>query len=151
MLQAMRHLQAEGVPYASLSLVPWIRCGQPLAGDSVKFRWFTRLWWRLGNSLYDVRGMYHFKSRFRPHYREIFLASYPQTYWFTLVAIALTWRLLPVNPLRWLAHWWRDRRDPSRRSLAEPAPEPARMIQRLACAAPPLPQPAGNVLHEDPA
>jgi phosphatidylglycerol lysyltransferase len=131
MLQTLRRLQAERVRYASLSLVPWVRCDQPLEGDSWLFRSFTKLWWRLGNSLYDVRGIYHFKSRFRPHYRPLYLASWPRTYVLTLVAIGFTWGLLPFNPLRWLRHWWRDRRDPSRQSLAEPELSGERTVVRL--------------------
>ena len=126
MLQAMRQLKSEGVPYASLSLIPWLRSGLLMKGGSYVMTWASSFMWNHGNALYDVRGMYHFKSRFRPHWRETYIASLPSFGWSGILAIGRSWGLWRVNPLRLLSHWWRDWRDPARKSLAVPSfrPEP---------------------------
>lgn len=131
MLQTMRQLQTEKVPYVSLSLIPWIRSSVRLAGDSVLMRFVNYFLWTCGSALYDVRGMYHFKSRFRPHWRELYIASKPGIGVTSVAAIGMTWGLLKVNPLRVIAHWWRDRSDKSRQSLAEPPWRPERVIRSL--------------------
>jgi phosphatidylglycerol lysyltransferase len=77
MLQAMRQLQAEKVPYVSLSLIPFLRSNAKVAGDSFLMRAVSHCMWRFGAALYDAPGMYHFKSRFRPHWREMYVASLP--------------------------------------------------------------------------
>jgi phosphatidylglycerol lysyltransferase len=131
MLQAMRQLQMEEVPYVSLSLIPWLRSSVRLAGDSLLMRYASHFLWTCGSALYDVRGMYHFKSRFRPHWRELYIASKPGIGISTIAAVGMTWGLLKVNPLRVIAHWWRDRADKSRQSLAEPPWRPERVIRSL--------------------
>ena len=67
-MHAMRAMKAEGVSYFSLSLAPFLRC-TPMVGDSAIFRYVANFWWRFLNPVYDVRGLFHFKSRFRPDYR----------------------------------------------------------------------------------
>lgn len=141
MLQALRQLQAEGVPYVSLSLIPWLRGALWMKGGSRAMTITCFLMWHFGNALYDVRGMYHFKSRFRPHWREMYVAGLPSFGWSSILAIAMSWGLFPVNPLRLLAHWWRDLRDPARKSLAVPSfrPEPVfrnLRVDKLHCATP---------------
>jgi phosphatidylglycerol lysyltransferase len=131
MLQTMRQLQAEKVPYVSLSLVPWLRTNAKVTGDSFLMRAVFYFMWHYGNSLYDVRGMYHFKSRFRPHWREMYIASLPGLGISSVAAIGMSWGLLKVNPLRVIGSWWRDLFDKNRKSLAEPAWRPERLIRNL--------------------
>lgn len=130
-LQVMRQLQREKVRYASLSLVPWLRSDVVFQGASYTMRWASFAMNRYGNALYDVRGMYHFKSRFRPHWRELYVASAPALGWSSIVAIGMSWGLFRVNPFRLLAHWWRDLRDPSRKSLAAPGSRPERTLRSV--------------------
>jgi len=131
MLQAMRQLQAEKVPYVSLCLIPFLRCSTKMTGDSFLLRWVSHFMWFFGAALYDAPGMYHFKSRFRPHWREMYIASRPRITALSIAAMGFTWGLFNANPLRVLSHWWRDWRDPNRKSLAEPGWRPERVIRQL--------------------
>jgi phosphatidylglycerol lysyltransferase len=118
-MSAMRQMQAEGVSYFSLSLSPFVRC-TPVAGDSVMFRSIVNFWWRRLNSIYDVRGLFHFKSRFRPDYREMYLAASPRITVRSLWSMAMTWQLFHFNPLRLIRHGLRLTRSAERQSLALP-------------------------------
>lgn len=132
MLQVMRQLKDEGVPYASLSSVPFLRCGPPISNDDLRFQSACQFFWHAMNWLFDVRGIYHFKSRFRPDYREMFLATYPRMSIRSMYSMGASWELFRVSPLRLMRHaarfWW----DRSRRNgLAEPEPRPERKIRHL--------------------
>ena len=131
MLQVMRQLKSEQVAYVSLSLVPWVRSHAAVSGDSFLMRFVSHCMWRYFNALYDVRGMYHFKSRFRPHWRELYVASSPRLNWTSIASIAFTWGLFRVNPLRLAKNWWQDFFDSSRKSLAEPPWRPEQLIRDL--------------------
>jgi phosphatidylglycerol lysyltransferase len=131
MLQVMRQLKMEKARYVSLSLVPWVRYNATVTGDSSLFRLVNHCLWHYGNALYDVRGMYHFKSRFRPHWREMYVASLPAIDWLSVVGIGMSWGLFRVNPLRVVANWWQMRQDTNRKSLAEPPWRPERVIRNL--------------------
>lgn len=132
MLQIMRRLQEEGVALCSLSLIPTVRCGRAVKGDSWTGRGGFVLWWYGLNWLFDVRGIYHFKSRFRPEYREMYLVSSPKTSLLSLCGMCRTWGVWRVSPWRLvrfsgskLSKWF------SRRSLARPDQRPGRMLRRL--------------------
>ena len=89
-------------------------------------------WWRRMNWLFDVRGIYHYKSRFRPYYREMFLATHPKITCRSLIAAAATWKLFQFNPARLARHAWDiGRRGARRRTLSEPQPRPSRVIREL--------------------
>jgi phosphatidylglycerol lysyltransferase len=123
-------MQVEGVPYVSLSLAPFLRC-TPVAGDSPMFRTVANFWWRRLNGIYDMRGLFHFKSRFRPDYREMFLAADPRITVRSLWSMAMMWRLFAFNPLRLL---WRElwlMRNSERGSLAVPERASDRLIRDL--------------------
>ncbi|HYO26331.1 MAG TPA: DUF2156 domain-containing protein [Lacipirellulaceae bacterium] len=129
-MHAMRQMKSEDVDYFSLSLAPFLRC-TPLVGDSVIFRTVANTWWRFLNPIYDVQGLFHFKSRFRPDYREMYLAAYPRITVRSLLAMAKTWQLFRFNPLRMA---WRSlRRSPSGegRGLATPDRASDRLIRHL--------------------
>jgi len=129
-MYAMRVIKAEGVRYFSLSLVPFLRCN-PVIGDSPIFRFVANSWWRHLNPIYDVRGIFHFKSRFRPDYREMFLASKPRVTIRSLLVIAFIWKLFHFNPLRLLKRSLRRGRTAEYRSLAKPERRSKRVIRQL--------------------
>jgi len=131
MLQALRQLQKEKIRCASLSLIPWLRSAHWMKGGSYVMTVASYGMWHFGNALYDVRGMYHFKSRFRPHWRETYVASLPDFGWSSILTIGILWGLFRVNPFKLFVHWWRDLRDPGRRSLAEPPFRPERIYRQL--------------------
>jgi phosphatidylglycerol lysyltransferase len=158
MMHAMRTMQAEGVSYFSLSLAPFVRC-TPVAGDSAMFRKVVNFWWRFLNPIYDVHGLFHFKSRFRPDYREMFVAANPPLSVRSLVSLSITWQLFHFNPLRLLARSVRLRRSAERRSLVTPdraserllrdlRPKPARAAAALLAAVDTLPA-AELLAHEE--
>ncbi len=129
-MHAMRKMKAEGVQYFSLSLVPFLRCN-PVRGDSPVFRFAANFWWRNLNSIFDVQGIFHFKSRFRPDYREMYLAVHPATTIRSLLVIAYIWKLFHFNPLRLLKRNFRFRRGSKQRSLAMPEQRSKRAIRQL--------------------
>ena len=78
MHEAMRQLQTEGVASVSLCLVPGLRCETPIPGDSPLARWSMVIATRHFSFIHDTRGMYHFKSRFRPIFVNRYLAVRPR-------------------------------------------------------------------------
>jgi phosphatidylglycerol lysyltransferase len=132
MLHVMRQLKDEGVPYASLSSVPFLRCGPPIKNDDLRFQGACQFFWHAMNWLFDVRGIYHFKSRFRPEYREMYLATYPRMSILSMFALGASWELFRISPLRLarhVVHYWRSRK--KRQELATPEPRPERKIRNL--------------------
>lgn len=129
-MHAMREMKVEGVRYFSLSLSPFLRC-TPVRGDSGMYRYVANFWWRNLNSIFDVQGIYHFKSRFRPNYREMFLAAKPGVSIRSLLVIAYLWKLFHFNPLRWLQRRWQQRRTAKQHQLALPERRSKRVIRKL--------------------
>ncbi len=131
-LQVLRQLKDEGVHYGSLSSVPFLRCGPPIKGDDIRFQGVCQIFWHGMNWLFDVRGIYHFKSRFRPHFRELYLATYPRMTYPSMLALLVSWELLRVSPLRLARHlvqYWRSRKQ--RKDLVSPEPFAERKIREL--------------------
>ena len=131
-LQIMRQLKDEGVPYVSLSSVPFIRCGPPIKNDDLRFQGSCQFFWHAMNWLFDVKGIYHFKSRFRPDFREMCVATYPQMSILSMYSMGAVWGLFKVSPLRLMRHtyqFWKNRRH--RKSLAAPEARPERKIRTL--------------------
>lgn len=144
MVQTMRRLQDEGVAYCSLSATPAVRCENITAGDSWAARGAYVYWWRYFNWLYDVRGIYHFKSRFRPDYREMYLVSWPQTTILSLVGVGMVWGVFWFSPWKLFASMCtRARTRAARKSLAKPGFRPDRVLRRLLF---PIPAPPASAL-----
>ncbi len=131
-LQIMRQLKDEGVRYASLSSVPFMRCGPPIKNDDLRFQGACQIFWNAMNWLFDVQGIYHFKSRFRPDYREMSVAAYPRMSILSMYSMGAVWGVFRVPPIRLARHvaqFWRSRGE--RKSLAAPEPRPERKIRDL--------------------
>ena len=131
-LQIMRQMKDEGVPYVSLSSVPFIRCGPPVKNDDLRFQTACQFFWHSMNWLFDVKGIYHFKSRFRPEYREMHVATYPRMSLWSMFSMGASWELFKVSPVRLTRHviqFWRSRQQ--RKSLASPDARPERKIRAL--------------------
>lgn len=151
MLQVMRQLKDEGVLYASLSCVPFLRCGPPIKNDDLRFQGACQIFWGWMNWLFDARGIYHYKSRFRPDYREMFLATYPRMTITSMMAMGFSWELFRIDPVRLARHavgYWRGRR--SRRSLADPPPRPERKLRELRRSGDPAKRPAAPAPERTP-
>ena len=71
-------LAAEGAPVVSLGPAPAILCGPAPAGENPLVLRGVRAWFRYGNGLFDARGLWHFKSRFRPTLEPLFACGRPR-------------------------------------------------------------------------
>ena len=147
-LQTMRKMKEEGVSYVSLSLMPCLRCDMAVTGDSGIFRWGQSITWNRLNWIFDMRGTYHFKSRFRPHFREMYVAASPRLTIRSSFEILFAWQLLWFNPFRLFMRAIRSSRS-ARQTLATPPWRPERIIRELrprSTSSPPVPASA-DALH----
>jgi phosphatidylglycerol lysyltransferase len=76
---AMMRMQTEGIEAVSLCLAPGLGCEEPLTGDSAMTRRALVFGMKYLNFLFDFAGIYHFKSRFRPHYESRYICALPGT------------------------------------------------------------------------
>lgn len=132
MLQVFRQIKDEGALFGSLSSVPFLRCGPPIKNDDLRFQGGCQFFWYGMNWLFDIRGIYHFKSRFRPDSRELYMATYPRMTFASMFSLLFSWELLRVSPFRLARHvvqYWRSRQQ--RRALVNPGPFPERKILKL--------------------
>jgi phosphatidylglycerol lysyltransferase len=144
-LGAMRTFKDEGVPYCSLSLIPAVRCERAVKGDSGIARYVLVFWWRYLNWIFDFRGIYHFKSRFRPEYREMYIAAWPEVTIRSMISLGMGWGLTNFNPVRLLGRaLGKSRKRESRKSLAVPDLRPARVLRRFARTRRPAPATAAK-------
>lgn len=110
MHHAMQTFQNEGRQEASLCMVPCLRCDEPLPGDSGLVRRFLSMAGvRLG-VIYDIHGMYHFRSRFRPSFQNTYMAVYPKATLWSLRAALKLWGADHIN-------FWRVGVETTRRLL----------------------------------
>jgi phosphatidylglycerol lysyltransferase len=131
-MKTLRTMKEEGVRYVSLSLIPFLRCETAVHGDSGILRFAANFWWQHLNSIFDMRGIYHFKSRFRPDYREMYLAALPGLSVQSTLSLALAWKLFQFSPLRWLQRSLARRRvSEQRQKLATPSWRPERVLRDL--------------------
>lgn len=128
--QIARQLRVEDVKLLSLCQVPTLRvkCGTP--SDSTFVVNGLQFWWKCLPWFYDPPRQYHFKSRFRPQYRECFIATYPKTRVVPMLAFFFKWgvivpdlKRLPLQMFRRMAKW------KNRERLADPAAEPYLLYQ----------------------
>jgi phosphatidylglycerol lysyltransferase len=93
MMQTMRLWKEEGVQDVSLCLVGCVRCEEPMPNDSRLLRNGMTMWWNYGNWLFDMRGLYHFKSRFRPEYRNLCVAALPNVTFHSMRTFMKMWKI----------------------------------------------------------
>ncbi len=98
MLQVMRQLKQEGVEYVSLSMIPGLRADAKRPGDKRLLRRGTVFSRDYLGWLFDMKGLYHYKSRFRPTYRNLYVAAYPRQTVASLVSLVRCWGVLRVQP-----------------------------------------------------
>jgi len=105
--------------------VPALRVKHGTRSDSSFVTTGMQFWWKFLPWFYDPPRQYHFKSRFRPQYRECFVATYPKTRVFPMLAFFFKWgvivpdlKRLPLQMLKRMAKW------KNRERLADPSAEP---------------------------
>jgi phosphatidylglycerol lysyltransferase len=121
MHQALRQLQQAGDAAASLCMVPLLNCKEPLAGDSALVRRTVSFFYDHFSGLYDSKGLYHFKSRFRPRFEDrwVCVEGAADIGWiaFLLYALGLH-RVHPVLALKSIFRQFNKKED--RENLADP-------------------------------
>jgi phosphatidylglycerol lysyltransferase len=77
--EVMLRMKEEGIESVSLCLLPGIGCDEPLPGDCALTRRSLCFGKKHLNFLFDFAGLYHFKSRFRPRFENLYICSRPRT------------------------------------------------------------------------
>ncbi|MEO0453026.1 MAG: phosphatidylglycerol lysyltransferase domain-containing protein [Verrucomicrobiota bacterium] len=101
-MSALRQLKSEGVEAASLCMMPFYNCGQKHPLDNGFLRCMNDFWFRHLNWLFNAKGLYHFKSRFRPTGRSMFTVCYPKTSLAGLCSAFALWELSSVISIRFI-------------------------------------------------
>ncbi len=115
--QTINQLKQEGAELVSLSPVPALRCETPLPNDSSLVRRILSFWYNHWNYVFDVPGIYHFKSRFRPEFSDIFVCVYPKATVGSVRAYAICSRSLDIRHKALLRAIWH--RAKSRKTLSK--------------------------------
>ena len=121
MMHAMRRMKREGIPHMSLCLIPGLNCDEPMENDSALLRRGLGVFWRHGSWLFDLQGIYHYKSRFRPEYHCLYVAAHPRVTWWSMRSSMMLWGVLRPDPAGLLTSIRDKRRKRKKRSkLAKP-------------------------------
>lgn len=149
-LQVARQMQQEGIRLLSLCQVPALRVDRGTPSDSRLVVNGLRFWWNWLPWFYDTPRLYHFKSRFRPQYRECFIATWPRAKFWPLFAFFFLWGIivpdftrLPVQMLRRMRKWWHTEH------LADPETEPYRILETFPAKQPAVTAPAASAERDD--
>lgn len=123
MHQALQQFQLERVERASLCLVPGVRCDRPIPGDSALIR-HAMLLSQYFSFIFDVAGLYHFKSRFRPRFEDRYVCARPAVTLGAACSFIGLCGALRLNSVKLVRRLWRQfRYARSRSTLAAPQPE----------------------------
>ncbi len=123
MHQALQLFQQEQIERASLCLVPGVRCDRPLPGDSALIR-HAMVLSQYFSFIFDVAGLYHFKSRFRPRFEDRFICAYPAVTLGAACSFIGLCGALRLNSVKLVRRLWRQLRySRSRSTLAAPPSE----------------------------
>jgi phosphatidylglycerol lysyltransferase len=102
-------LKAEGRRELTLGLVAALRCHQPRPGDNPLVRWGLQMSWNWLGFVFDLKGVYAFKNRFRPRYEDRFCCTWPSRV-FSLgssIAFLRLWGVTKLDPLRTIKTFFR--------------------------------------------
>lgn len=125
MLGAIRALQADGAQAVSLCMVAALGCAAATSPTLLN----RLLSWggRCLSPLFDLAGMYHYKSRFRPRFEPRYVCMWPRA---SLMNSMTTFYLTGITNFsirKLLVRAWRQRFNRQRRTLASYEYEPAAM------------------------
>lgn len=122
MHQCMTVFQQEDVSSVTLSMLPLIGCEKPNPGDSWFLRKTITFAQKRGGALYDSAGLYHFKTRFRPHrFEDRFICVRPRVSAGLLIAGMQSWgfhRFSVTTAIKKFFRQWSEKSN--RKNLAKP-------------------------------
>jgi phosphatidylglycerol lysyltransferase len=95
--QLMLQLQAEGIRAVSLSFIPGLHCRKWNAGESFLLRRGLIGVERRLSCVFDIPGVRHFKSRFRPHYDNLYICARPKLSFGSLVTMMRVWGVFKLS------------------------------------------------------
>jgi phosphatidylglycerol lysyltransferase len=95
--RVMLQLQAEGVQGLSLSIIPGLHCQGRQTGESFLLRYGLLSIEKCFNFVFDIPGLRHFKSRFRPRYEDLYVCARPKLSTGSIWAILSEWGLLNLS------------------------------------------------------
>lgn len=117
-------MREEGVEAANLSILLGHNCQAPMPGDNPFVRKGFARAEKYFSLLFDVTGIAHFKSRFRPRYEPCYYCSPPDASFGAFWAVLMTLGVLRIAPLKTVRlTWQRLRKRSQRRSLPRLHPE----------------------------
>lgn len=116
MHQALQTFKDEGVEEVSLCLMPSVGCQRRRPGDSWLIHTYIRITHRYLNFILDTPGLYHFKTRFRPHCENVYCSVWPKASLRPLHAMLSLWGTLRFSPWRSIRRGLRRLRIRRRRS-----------------------------------
>ncbi len=118
--QTLQLLQREGVPRASLCLIPALRCSRRLPEDSRIIRW-ALIFSRYFNVVFDTAGLHHFKSRFRPAYENRYVCALPKVTAGSFWSFVRLCHAIELSPRKFVRKGWNQlKKRTGRATLAEP-------------------------------
>ena len=118
--QAMQTFKDEGAEEVSLCLMPSAHCDQRRPGDSWLIFTYIKITHRYFNFILDTRGIYHFKTRFRPRCENIYCSVWPKASLRPLHAMLSVWGTLQFSLWRTMGRGLRRLRiHRQRRTLVE--------------------------------
>jgi phosphatidylglycerol lysyltransferase len=77
--------------------VPGAHVNQPTSGDSRLIRHLLHGWTHVGSKLFNVNGLYHYKSRFRPDFEARYVGIYPRPSLRLLITFVQVAGVLDIN------------------------------------------------------
>lgn len=94
---AIEVFKSEGALEISLCIVPGINCQTPLAGDSKLCRHFMTFWSRHLGFIANIKGIYFFRTRFRPTQISVYLCVFPKITLGSTAAFLKTWGMIRIS------------------------------------------------------
>ncbi|MEM9704399.1 MAG: hypothetical protein AAF907_18300, partial [Planctomycetota bacterium] len=105
-------LGRQNVAEVSLGPAPSILTGPPREGENRTVVRGVTGWRRFGNWLFDARGLWHFKSRFRPNLEPLYACGKPRVTVRQAADFVRASGVLNADPLSVLRRTWADWRRP---------------------------------------
>jgi len=107
--QIALQLKHEGSEQLNLCLIPARNCEEPIPGDKALIR-RSLVFFRKNLSLvFDIHGIDHFKSRFRPRYENRYVCSLPDPSVGAIIATVRAFGLFRICPWKLIHNLWSRR------------------------------------------